>query len=199
MLLNQDLGPALRSAARDGVGYLPAALPESSCQGLLAEVSDGDFVELPAVQGRYAVRQQATHRVLTGAGIAALPGVEAFRRAVVDAVLAHADEISGLDAWAPDEVSVQRYAPGSTGISVHRDGRRYRQLVAILTLEGSARLWLCADRSGTAVESWNADAGSLILLRGPGLGGAADGRPLHAVDGPLTRSRTSLTLRWQAG
>ncbi len=45
------------------------------------------------------------------------------------------------------------------GISVHRDGRRHHGLVAILTLEGSARLRQCSDREGTTVRSWDAAAG----------------------------------------
>ena len=107
----------------------------------------------------------------------------------------HAPRIEGLGDWRPDEVTVQRYASGSTGISSHRDGRRHAYLVAILTLEGSALLRQCSDRAGTTVGAWGAGAGSLVLLRGPGLGGIEDDRPLHAVDGPRGRRRTSLTLR----
>jgi alkylated DNA repair dioxygenase AlkB len=95
----------------------------------------------------------------------------------------------------PEEVTVQRYAPDSAGISTHRDGRRHAYLVAILTLEGSALLRQCSDRAGTTVDAWDAGAGSLVLLRGPGLGGIEDDRPLHAVDGPGGHRRTSLTLR----
>ncbi len=124
--------------------------------------------------------------------------MDTLRRALVAAVHEHAPAVRGLEAWAPDEVTVQRYEPGSLGISTHLDGRRHRYLVAILTLEGSARLHQCSDRQGTTLTTWEAAAGSLVLLRGPGLDGTEDGRPLHAVDGPREHRRTSLTLRARA-
>ena len=141
------------------------------------------------------MRQEGEHLVLTGEEIGRRPAVRALHEAVVAAVHARAGEIAGLADWHPDEVAVQRYLPGSAGISVHRDGRRHRYLVAILTLEGSARLRQCADREGTTARAWDADSGSLVLLRGPGLAGVEDDRPLHAVDGPRDHPRTSFTLR----
>ncbi|GAA4864325.1 hypothetical protein [Actinomycetospora straminea] len=53
----------------------------------------------------------------------------------------------------------------------------------------------CSDRAGTTVRAWEAGTGSLVLLRGPGLAGVEDGRPLHAVDGPREGRRTSVTFR----
>ena len=38
-------------------------------------------------------------------------------------------------------------------------------------------------------------ADGTILLRAPGLGGIEDGRPLHAVTGPVRGQRTSLGFR----
>ncbi|MDT7745565.1 MAG: hypothetical protein QOE59_4643, partial [Actinomycetota bacterium] len=149
----------------------------------------------PPVEGPFGVRQEGQHLVLTGEGIDRRPAVHALHEAVVAAVHEHAGEIDGLGSWRPDEVTVQRYLPGSSGISVHRDGKRHRYLVAIVTLEGSARLRQCSDREGTTARAWEAGAGSLVLLRGPGLAGTDDDRPLHAVDGPGEHPRTSFTLR----
>jgi hypothetical protein len=185
----------LERTTRDGAAFVPDLLDDAWCRALLEEVGTWEFAALPAVEGPHRVRQQADHRVFTGADIAALPTVDALRRALTTAVHKHAPAVSGLDAWEPDEVTVQRYEPGSSGISTHLDGRSHPYLVAILTLEGSAPLRLCSDRQGTTLTTWDAVAGSLVLLRGPGLGGVDDGRPLHAVDGPCEHRRTSLTLR----
>lgn len=187
--LTRDLGPALHRVARDGVAHEPGVIPEALRRDVLAELDAERYAALPAVEGPHRVRQQGEHLVLVGDEITARPAVHALHRAVVAATAPHVPE------WQPDEVTVQRYAPGSSGISTHLDGRRHRYLVAILTLEGSATLRHCTDREGTTAQSWDADAGSLVLLRGPGLAGISDGRPLHAVDGPRERRRTSLTLR----
>ncbi len=189
-----DLGPALGLTARHGVAHEPGVVPEPLREAVLAELDAERYVDLPPVEGPHRVRQQGEHVVLNADEIAARPAVAALHAAVVEAVRAH-PEIDGLDRWRPDEVTIQRYAPGSAGISTHRDGRRHAYLVAIVTLEGSALLRQCSDRAGTTVQAWDAGAGSVVLLRGPGLGGVEDDRPLHAVDGPRDGRRTSLTLR----
>lgn len=193
--LARDLRPVLHRTVRDGAAYEPGVVPEALCRTVLDGLATETLVALPAVEGPFGVRQEGEHLVLRGAEIGRHRVVHALHEAVVAAVHAHAGEIDGLGGWCPDEVTVQRYLAGSAGISVHRDGKRHRHLVAILTLEGSARLRQCSDREGTTVRSWEADAGSLVLLRGPGLAGAEDDRPLHAVDGPRRHPRTSFTLR----
>ena len=193
--LDRDLGPVLRRTVRDGAAYAPGVVPPARCRAVLDGLATETLVALPPVEGPFGVRQEGEHLVLTGEEIGRRPAVRALHEAVVAAVHARAGEIAGLADWHPDEVAVQRYLPGSAGISVHRDGRRHRYLVAILTLEGSARLRQCSDREGTTARAWDADAGSLVLLRGPGLAGVEDDRPLHAVDGPRAHPRTSFTLR----
>jgi hypothetical protein len=193
--LARDLGPVLCRTIHDGAAYESGVLPESVCRALLSELDAESYAALPPVEGPHQVRQEGTHRVIAGDEILARPAIHALREGVVAAVRAHAGEIGGLEAWWPDEVTVQRYAPGSAGISTHLDGRRHPYLVAIFTLEGSAVLRQCSDRQGTTLRSWHADAGSLVLLCGPGLLGVDDGRPLHAVDGPRDVRRTSLTFR----
>ena len=193
--LDRDLGPVLRRTVRDGAAYEPGVVPPARCRAVLDELATETLVALPPVEGPFGVRQEGEHLVLAGEEIGRRPAVRALHEAVLAAVHAQAGEIAGLADWHPDEVAVQRYLPGSAGISVHRDGRRHRYLVAILTLEGSARLRQCSDREGATARAWHADAGSLVLLRGPGLAGVEDDRPLHAVDGPRDHARTSFTLR----
>ena len=71
-------------------------------------------------------------------------------------------------------------------------------LIAIFTTEGSAPFTFCANRQGDVIDKWNAAPGSLILMRGTGLNGA-ENRPFHAVAGPTTGSRVSLTFRMSDG
>ena len=102
----------------------------------------------------------------------------------------------GVPQWLPNEVAVQRYHPGSLGITPHRDQRRFAQLVAVITVAGSAPFTLCRNRAGDPIRTWQAGQGSLVLLRGPGLAGQEDGRPMHLVGGPTGGTpRTSIGIR----
>jgi hypothetical protein len=87
---------------------------------------------------------------------------------------------------------------GVLGVFPHLDSRRFAVLVAIFTIftiQGSARFALCKDRAGAIIQAWEADPGSLTLLRGPGLLDAEDHRPFHTVQGPTAGRRCSITRR----
>ena len=103
--------------------------------------------------------------------------------------------LAGLARWWPNEAYVQRYEPGALGVSPHRDGKRFAVLVAVFTIQGSARFALCRDRAGTVVQEWDAGPGSLALLRGPGLADSEDRRPFHTVHGPTGGRRCSVSFR----
>ncbi len=92
-----------------------------------------------------------------------------------------------------NDLIVQRYPKGSLGITAHRDHIRYRDLVALVTLSGAARICLCDDRAGRGARELPCPAGSLLLMRAPGFGGRHD-RPFHFLD-RVTRPRLSLGLR----
>lgn len=92
-----------------------------------------------------------------------------------------------------NDVVVQRYSTGSSGISPHRDHLRYRDLVVLLSLSGRARLFLCEDRSGTGAEEVSIAPGRLLLMRAPGFAGS-DIRPFHYLRGVSAR-RYGLGLR----
>jgi hypothetical protein len=81
------------------------------------------------------------------------------------------------------------------GVTSHLDGRWYRRLVAVFTVGGSARFEVRSSREGELLERWEARAGSVTLMRAPGLAGVRDGRPYHAVHGPSRGTRCSLALR----
>jgi alkylated DNA repair dioxygenase AlkB len=92
-----------------------------------------------------------------------------------------------------NDMIVQRYHPGSLGITPHRDHIRYRDLVAIVTLAGQARFFLCADRGGRDAREVPTPPGSLLLMRAPGFAGRGD-RPFHMLS-EVTETRIGLGLR----
>jgi hypothetical protein len=92
-----------------------------------------------------------------------------------------------------NDLIVQRYPPGSLGITPHRDHLRYRDLVAIVTLAGRARFFLCADRGGRDPRELPISPGSLLLMRAPGFAGCRD-RPFHMLS-EVSETRIALGLR----
>jgi hypothetical protein len=92
-----------------------------------------------------------------------------------------------------NDIVVQRYAPGSAGISPHRDHLRYVGLVALVPLAGDGRFYVCASRDGAAAHEVLTAPGDLILMRAPGLHGRTD-RPFHGL-GAVTAERYSVGLR----
>jgi hypothetical protein len=189
-----DLSDALRDTMAIGAGFAPDALDDHFRRRLLAEIEDGPFEPLPERSGRNAVRQQADCFVVR-ADMCCYPLIRQLRDDLMSCLREQSTPQSGLPAWLPNQASVQRYAPGSLGVSPHLDGKRFHYLVAVFTLEGAASFALCTDRTGTVLHQWETLPASLVLMRGPGLAGSVDGRPLHTVRGPRQGHRTSLTYR----
>jgi len=192
--LDADLPGGLRATASDGAGaaFLPDALPAEACAWIVGELASARFSHLQEHEGR--ARQEGEILVIRNR-LRDYPAIRRLRRELVNAAHEAADEIAELASWEPNEVSAQRYRADSLGITPHLDLKRYRYLVVIATVQGTADFMLYKNRQGDLVTTWRAEAGSLILLRGPGLGGIEDGRPLHAVAGPVQGQRTSLGFR----
>jgi hypothetical protein len=123
------------------------------------------------------------------------PLVAELRDELAGLLRRNARGISGLATWWPNEAGVARYHPGSIGITPHLDGKWYRRLVAVVTVNGTAPFTVCRDRAGEVIERWDAGPGSLTLMRAPGLAGYRDGRPFHTVEGPRRGTRCSVGFR----
>jgi hypothetical protein len=76
---------------------------------------------------------------------------------------------------------LQRYEEDSLGITPHKDGLRYINLVCVFVIGGRGRFYVCSDRSGRDAKEVDASPGNVILMRAPGLFGAEDNRPFHYV------------------
>ena len=186
------LRAALQRVAAHGFAFVPSALDERFRRRLQDEIDSGPFEHF---QERFAqVRQQ-----IDGFDVAApfdgYPALSELCGELTDTVRIHGKGVRGLATWQVNEAGVARYRLGSVGITPHMDGRWYRRLVAVLTLYGRAPFAVCSDREGTVVAEWEAGPGDLTLIRGPGLVGVRDGRPLHTAGPPASGERCSLGLR----
>lgn len=104
-----------------------------------------------------------------------------------------------LDPWETplcfNSMVLQKYEPGSLGITPHRDGRRYINLICIFVLAGDGKFYVCADRSGRQSQEIPASAGDAILMKAPGFQGMpACDRPFHYVT-QIRTTRYTLGLR----
>lgn len=95
-----------------------------------------------------------------------------------------------------DDLSLQKYLPGSLGITPHRDGRNRINLVCVFILKGQGKFYLCEDRSGKNAVELDSIPGNVILMRAPGFNGA-NFRPLHFVS-DIKNLRITFGLRQKA-
>ncbi|MFL2844661.1 MAG: hypothetical protein ACJ0BO_00200 [Candidatus Puniceispirillaceae bacterium] len=101
-----------------------------------------------------------------------------------------------LAAFSFNDFAIQRYAPRSRGIGVHRDGERYQHIVVIATLAGNSRLFATNSRDALQRRKIDDRPGRIVLLSAPSFGGRQGevARPLHGVD-HVYGGRLSLGLR----
>lgn len=192
-----DLGLALATAADRGWAYVPDALAPGFRETLQTEISSAPLAAAEREVG--AVYQEVDGYVVTPSEAAVFPSAERLRREFSRRVSDAGAGIEGLTPFTANEVHVQRYAPGSEGITPHRDGTRFRPLLAVFTTRGRARFTVHPARDAEPLAAWEVAPGDLVLLRGPGLAGVQDGRVLHAVSGPTGHeARYSVSVRHRA-
>jgi len=76
---------------------------------------------------------------------------------------------------------LQRYEEGAFGITPHRDGLSYINLVCVFVIGGQGSFYVCSDRSGNNAIEIGASPGNVIFMRAPGFLGSEDNRPFHYV------------------
>ena len=89
---------------------------------------------------------------------------------------------------------LQRYEEGSIGITPHRDGLRFINLVCVFVIGGKGSFYVCSDRSGNDSIEIDASPGNVIFMRAPGFLGSEDERPFHYVAG-IRETRYAFGLR----
>ncbi len=92
-----------------------------------------------------------------------------------------------------NDVMLQKYVPGSGGITPHRDRTDYRHIICLFVLEGMGRFYVADDRRKTnAMEIANL-SGDVVLMPGPGFSGLEE-RPFHYLE-DITIERWVFGLR----
>ena len=88
-----------------------------------------------------------------------------------------------------NDLIVQRYPPGCSGISPHRDHIEYRVIILILLLSGDGDFRVHPERSETEGSVIDFQPGQLLMMGAPGI---APGfvRPFHSVRGVTAVRRT---------
>jgi len=189
-----ELSDALQRTASEGFAHLDGVLTERFCEVLWREIESGPMRRMAGTFGAAGVRME-----IDGFDVESpfegFPLMAELAARLAERVRSEGAAVRGLATWRPNEAGVGVYRPGSVGVTAHMDGRWYRRLVAVFTLVGAARFEVRAARDGEPVEAWDARAGGVTFMRGPGLAGARDGRPYHAVHGPKRGVRCSLALR----
>ena len=92
-----------------------------------------------------------------------------------------------------NDLMLQVYEPGETGITPHMDRTAYRNLICLFVLEGRGRFGVCEDRSGRGTRIIAHEPGDVVLTRAPGFRGS-DRRPFHFLD-RVTERRYVFGLR----
>ncbi|MEX2421773.1 MAG: hypothetical protein WD670_08155 [Actinomycetota bacterium] len=197
-LARRSLGAALRGAASGGAAHVDGLLEPAFCRALWREIARGPLRGMKGTFGTAGVRMEIDGFDLD-APFDGFPYLQELAAAFTERVRSDGDGIRGLRTWRPNEAGVGVYRPDSVGITSHLDGRRYRRLVAVFTLVGSAPFEVRSSREGDVTLRWLARMGGVTLMRGPGLVGMRDGRPYHAVHGPARGVRCSLALRMAVG
>jgi hypothetical protein len=181
---------------RSGHARIPDAIDPSFLRALRRELDAGPFRRFEESFGSVRQQIEGYDVVLPSA---TFPFLDTLSRELGHRVRAEGRDVRGLATWRPNEVGIARYVPGSVGITPHLDGKWYRRLVVVATVYGRARFAICGSRDPADVlDAWTSAPGDLVLMRGPGLGGARDGRPFHLVEGPRRGPRLSLGIRMTA-
>ena len=180
---------------KEGGKRLPKFISESTRKSLLAELHHRNFAEQPKVYGKQSVSQSFS----------------ASTDFPVDSIFVELARIAGerISRWFCEsrqnifvlplnftDLVIQSYPQGNGGIGVHRDGKSFINLIAVLVIEGEGNFSFCDDRDGSNPRHIQNEPGDLILMRGVGFCGS-DHQPFHFVDG-IRSQRTTFGMRQKA-
>ena len=193
-LARRSLTSELRRVGARGFAHVDGLVGAAFLRDLRREVERGPLRRMAGTFGAAGVRMEIDGYDLE-APFEGFPLLAELASSFTGRVRSDGAAVRGLQSWRPNEAGVAVYRSGSVGVTSHLDGRWYRRLVAVFPVAGSARFEVRSAREGDLLERWDARAGSVTLMRGPGLAGVCDGRPYHAVHGPPRGSRCSLALR----
>ena len=95
-----------------------------------------------------------------------------------------------------NDIAIQKYLPYSSGISPHKDHKKYISVIVIVTLSGKSKFYLCQDRDRRNSQVVDDTPGNIVILPATGFKMINDDfvRPIHFVS-DITDGRLSIGLR----
>ena len=95
-----------------------------------------------------------------------------------------------------NDIAIQKYLPYSSGISPHKDHKKYISVIIIVTLSGKSKFYLCQNRYGRNAQVVDDTPGNIVILPATGFKMINNNfvRPIHFVS-DITDGRLSIGLR----
>ena len=95
-----------------------------------------------------------------------------------------------------NDIAIQKYLPYSSGISPHKDHKKYISVIIIVTLSGKSKFYLCQNRDGRNAQVVDDTPGNIVILPATGFKMINNNfvRPIHFVN-DITDGRLSIGLR----
>ena len=95
-----------------------------------------------------------------------------------------------------NDIAIQKYLPYSSGISPHKDHKKYISVIIIVTLSGKSKFYLCQNRDGSNSQVIDDTPGNIVILPATGFKMINSDfvRPIHFVS-DITDGRLSIGLR----
>ena len=95
-----------------------------------------------------------------------------------------------------NDIAIQKYLPYSSGISPHKDHKKYVSVIIIITLSGNSKFYLCQNRDGSNSQVIDDTPGNIVILPTTGFKMINHDfvRPIHFVS-DITDGRLSMGLR----
>lgn len=181
VLGNLDLGTILEELSSVGAASL-RLLKEDFRIALLKEAEGYTYKPVDELVGRgdRVVRQQLSSFSDFPTGSRYLLLRDSFQE-LTEQYLAGLQQYPFQIALTFDSMVLQKYEEGSLGISPHKDGLSFINLVCVFVIGGRGRFYVCSDRTGRDAKEIDASPGHIIIMRAPGLFGEEDNRPFHYV------------------
>ena len=95
-----------------------------------------------------------------------------------------------------NDIAIQKYLPYSSGISPHKDHKKYISVIIIVTFSGKSKFYLCQNRDGRNAQVVDDTPGNIVILPATGFKMINNNfvRPIHFVS-DITDGRLSIGLR----
>lgn len=188
-----DIQDHIRKIQKVGAVSFPL-LENNERVALLEEAKMQMYSKEEEYPGTHGVHQQMSVTTITKEQTPKLHAfVNTFEVELHRAFLSTSDLFLLERSLAFTERRVQKYDAGSIGITPHTDGARFRNIIALIILEGNGKLYVCDDRAGTNSKQVKTDPGYCVLMRAPGF--MCEGiQPMHYVEA-ITADRYITGLR----